>query len=254
MTEERKNSVIAACSTALIMALIVLVCCALGLYKPNPPIPEAGVEVNLGNSDFGLGDAMEPSPEESEQTASTPTAAEENVISQSHEQTTSVPNTKQPAKVDTKQPTQEEPKNEVKPEAKTNANALFKKKNPANGGSEGVTQGSGNQGKEGGDPNSSRYDGRPGNGGSGWSLTGRGNLAMPKPPQSNRRQGKIIVKIWVDRQGNVTQVEAPEKGSTITDQGMVAEAKQAARKAKFTASDSAPEIQTGTITYVYTLE
>lgn len=254
MTDQNKNKVISAVATALIMVVIVLICWGLGLYKPNPPIPEAGVEVNLGNSDMGLGDAMEPSSEESEQTASTPTAAEENVISQTHEQTTSVPNTKTPAKVDTKKPTQEEPKNEVKPEATTNQNALFRKKNTTNGGSEGVTQGSGNQGKEGGDPNSKRYDGTPGNGGSGWSLAGRSNLGLPKPPSSNRKEGKIIVKIWVDRSGRVTQAEAPVKGSTITERGMVEEAKSTALKAKFSASESAPETQTGTITYVYTMQ
>lgn len=254
MTEQSKNKIISAVATTMIMVCIVLICWGLGLYKPNPPIPEAGVEVNLGNSDMGLGDALEPSAEEAEQTASTPTAAEENVISQTHEQTTTVPNTKTPAKVDTKKPTQEEPKNEVKPESKTNANALFKKKNTTNGGSEGVTQGSGNQGKEGGNPNSNRYDGNPGNGGSGWSLSGRSNLGLPKPPSSNRKEGKIIVKIWVDRSGKVTQAEAPVKGSTILDRGMVEEAKSTALKAKFSASESAPETQTGTITYVYTMQ
>jgi TonB family protein len=59
----------------------------------------------------------------------------------------------------------------------------------------------------------------------------------------------VVVKIWVDRAGNVTQVSAPEKGSTLTDAGYVNQAKAAARKAKFSAKEDAPEVQTGTITY-----
>ncbi|MCQ2297076.1 MAG: hypothetical protein MJZ51_00495 [Bacteroidales bacterium] len=62
------------------------------------------------------------------------------------------------------------------------------------------------------------------------------------------------MKIWVDRSGNVTQADAPVRGSTILDSGMVEEAKSTAMKAKFSASESAPELQTGTITYVYTMQ
>ena len=60
-----------------------------------------------------------------------------------------------------------------------------------------------------------------------------------------------MVKIWVDRQGNVTQVSAPEKGSTLTEQAIVNQAKTAAMKAKFSPKEDAPEVQTGTITYVF---
>lgn len=114
-------------------------------------------------------------------------------------------------------------------------------------------EGGGNQGAN-SPANSGRYDGAPGSGGSGWSLTGRGSISMPKPSSSNRREGKIIVKIYVDRQGNVIQAEAPVKGSTITDSSIVEEAKACALKCQFTPSDSAPESQTGTVTYVYTMQ
>ena len=61
----------------------------------------------------------------------------------------------------------------------------------------------------------------------------------------------MVVKIWVDRLGNVTQTSAPEKGSTLTDQALVNQAKSAAMRAKFSPKDDAPEVQTGTITYVF---
>lgn len=100
-------------------------------------------------------------------------------------------------------------------------------------------------------PITNRYDGTPGKGCAGFSLTGRSAKALPSPSVNSNKEGKVVVKIWVDRAGNVTQVSAPEKGSTLTDAAYVEQAKTAARKAKFSAKDDAPESQSGTITYVF---
>ena len=64
MTTENKNKVISGISTALFLLVVMLVCMAFGYDPPDPPIPEEGVEVNVGNSDMGLGD--NPMPEASE--------------------------------------------------------------------------------------------------------------------------------------------------------------------------------------------
>lgn len=88
-------------------------------------------------------------------------------------------------------------------------------------------------------------------GGVGFSLAGRSARALPSPNTSTQKQGKVVVKIWVDRAGNVTQTSAPEKGSTVTDAALVRQAKAAALKAKFSAKEDAPEVQTGTLTYVF---
>lgn len=87
--------------------------------------------------------------------------------------------------------------------------------------------------------------------GAGFSLAGRTAQALPSPVSSNDKEGKVVVKIWVDREGNVTQVSAPEKGSTLTDQAYVNQSKTAAMQTKFSANANAPEPQTGTITYVF---
>lgn len=100
-------------------------------------------------------------------------------------------------------------------------------------------------------PSSNRYDGSSGKGSIGFSLSGRSAKAIPTPQVNQNKQGKVVVKIWVDRAGNVTNVSAPEKGSTLTDVSYVNQAKAAARKAKFSAKEDAPKIQTGTITYVF---
>ena len=88
-------------------------------------------------------------------------------------------------------------------------------------------------------------------GGAGFSLAGRSAKAIPSPNTNTQKQGKVVVKIWVDRAGNVTQTSAPEKGSTVTDDALVRQAKAAALKAKFNAKEDAPEVQTGTVTYVF---
>lgn len=134
----------------------------------------------------------------------------------------------------------------LQPEApkqpEVNTNALFKKSDKS-----GIQYG-GSLGK---DPNSNRYDGTPSKGGAGFCLSGRSAKSLPSPSANNDKEGKVVVKIWVDRAGNVTQVSAPEKGSTLTDASCVEQSKAAARKAKFNAKDDAPEIQAGTLTYVF---
>ena len=236
------------------MGLIILVCALMALYPPDPPIAEEGVEVNLGNSDFGYGNNPIPNAsEQSNPSYSRPTAADR-VATQSSEESVSLNANKNTGNNNTPQK-QVESKPEAPKEPAINSNALFKRKtNTTTGGSQGVTSGNGNQGKEGGDPNSNRYDGQPGHGGAGFSLEGRDAVALPWPKSESNKQGKIVVKIWVDRNGNVTNVEAPLKGSTIIDAGMVNRAKQAAMKAKFSKSSNAVENQVGTITYVFRVQ
>lgn len=255
MNQEEKNKVISGGVTFLCLALTVVICLAFGYDPPDPPIPEEGVEVNLGNSDFGLGN--NPMPQTSEaSSAPRPRSATENVATQSTESTTPINSSDKPstAKTDNSTPTTTKPEPPKEPEI--NKNALFngnrgnKNKN-ANSGSEGNTYGSGNMGKEGGDPNSNRYDGTLGKGGAGFSLAGRSAKALPSPNTSTNKEGKVVVKIWVDRAGNVTQTDAPVKGSTLTDAALVRQAKAAAMKAKFSPKEDAPEVQTGTITYVF---
>ena len=255
MTTENKNKVISGIGTALFLIVVSLICMAFGYDPPDPPIPEEGVEVNVGNSDMGFGnnpmpDASEPS------SAPRPVSATEQIATQNTESSAPLYSSPKPstAKQDNETPTTTKPEPPKEPEI--NKNALFngnkgnKNKNQ-NAGSEGNTSGSGNMGKPDGNPNSNRYDGQPGQGGTGFSLAGRSAKALPSPNNTINKEGKIVVKIWVDQAGNVTQVSAPEKGSTISDAALVNQAKTAAKSAKFSAKADAPEVQTGTITYVF---
>lgn len=237
-------------STAVIVLLASLLM-SLNIFAyepPDPPIPEEGVEVNLGDSDFGQGDSPEPA---TQATSYAPPASQQQVISQRTEATTPVPSSPQPGNV-TNPAAEAQPQPENK-EPEINKNALFpgKRNQNSGGGSQGITQGDGNQGKPNGNPNSNNYTGNGGTGNGNYSLAGRSAVSLPKPEYNSNQQGKVVVRIWVDRQGRVIRVEAPYKGSTTSDGALVEQAKTAARRARFNASSDAPEEQIGTITYIF---
>ena len=90
----------------------------------------------------------------------------------------------------------------------------------------------------------------PGNGPA-FSLNGRSAKSIPVPKYTEDDQGKVVVKIWVDKNGNVTRAEPGDIGTTTSNQSLWAKAKQAALQAKFSVDMNAPEIQRGTITYTF---
>ncbi len=156
---------------------------------------------------------------------------------------------------ETKQETEnitEEPEEEKAEEPVVNPKALYKgsQSKEGTGESEGETEESGNQGSPLGDPTSDNYEGKGGEGkGFSVDLGGRGYRSVPKPPYDSDEQGKIVVQIWVDRNGRVTKALAGAKGSTIADAELKRRAEAAALRAQFNPDPNAPEIQTGTITY-----
>lgn len=84
-------------------------------------------------------------------------------------------------------------------------------------------------------------------------LQGRGLVgALPKPRYTGRAEGKVVIRVTVDRTGRVTAATYEPKGSTISNDDLIREATQAALKARFTESQS--YIQGGTITYIFTLK
>lgn len=88
---------------------------------------------------------------------------------------------------------------------------------------------------------------------SGIAASGLGNRkAVSLPPPAKGPMGKIVVKITVDRNGNVTSAAylsgvAPANASASARRSCV----EAARRSRFSADPDAPASQTGTITYTY---
>ena len=245
------NKLISALSTAGIMAVIVAVLLAFGYDPPDPPIPEEGVEVNIGDSDFGSGSDPKPA---SEASSYTPPAAQNRVATQNTEQSLSMPSSNNQGTV-TNPAAQEQPQVENK-EPEINRNALFtgRRNQSSQGGtgSEGQSTGTGNQGNPNGTPGSSNYSG---NGGSGinFSLKGRDAVTLPEPDYKSNQQGRVVIAIWVDQHGRVTRAEYQPKGSNTSNGYLVNQARSAALKARFNASPDAPEEQKGTITYHFVL-
>ena len=60
MISETARKIVSGILTAIIILIALLLCMAFGYMPPDPPIPESGVEVSLGNSDMGFGDAETP--------------------------------------------------------------------------------------------------------------------------------------------------------------------------------------------------
>ena len=240
------NRIISGIITAVIMAVVVAVLLAFGYDPPDPPIPEEGVEVNLGDSDYGMGyDAQPASTAAATQAPSTP-----NQVATQHAEPT--PNIgASTSEGNTVKPVAEQPKEVVK-EPEINKNALFtgRRNRQSGDGSQGIAGGTGDQGKPNGNPNSNNYTGNGGGNGT-PSLKGRDVVTLPKPQYNSNQQGRVVVKIVVDQQGRVTRAEYEPSGSNTSNGDLVAKAIAAARKARFNADPSAPEEQKGTITYIF---
>ena len=241
------NKIISGICTAVIMLLVALVLISFGYDPPDPPIPEEGVEVNIGNSDFGSGDDPQPA---SEPTPASAPAAPNQLATQHTEPTPSL--NASTTQGNTVAPEVTEKPAEVKKEPEINKNALFpgKRNQNSGSGSQGQSTGTGDQGKPNGTPNSNNYTGNGGGNGN-YSLAGRSSVALPRPEYSSNEQGTVVIQIWVDRQGKVTRVEYQPKGSNTSNGYLVEQAKSAARKARFNADPAAPEEQKGTITYIF---
>lgn len=148
--------------------------------------------------------------------------------------------TQQQGKVETKEP-------EVAPR-EVNKRALFPGTSNNSDQGQGTTTSSGvvgtDRGTPGGDPSL-------GNGLSGsFSLAGRSLIgALPVPGYNSQSEGRVVVDILVDEKGRVTSASLRPVGSTTNDTRLVNAAVAAAKRARFSVSESFN--QSGTITYIF---
>ena len=285
LKDNTNNRAAAIIGTLLFHGLLLLIFFLIVFKTPLPPFPEAGspgIEVNFGTSDEGMGE-VQPRDESSIKNSQAPEMTEEiktkieklaapeeealatqeledaaTVIKQKPKEVTPEKSTENPEKV-------AEP---VKP--KVNEKALFQKKSKQGGGatgSEGETGKPGDQdaadgtmesryhGPGGGRGNSPGENGPGGNGnGTKFNLGDRKSKALPKPEYNQQVEGRVVVEIIVDQNGNVISAKPGVKGSTTTNSYLLEKAKQAALRAKFNAKPEAPEEQRGTIEYNFLLK
>lgn len=273
--KEKRNRIYGITGTLAFHGLVILLMIKVIYTTPIPPFPEdggggpgLGIEVNLGNSDEGMGDVQ---PEEismpkfvapkvtaaSERTTNVESknSPSENILTEENGEETSLKNTS------------EKPKEiAAQTQPTVNPNALFKKRTKS--GNEGITGKPGDQGNPNGTTTSKNYYGSGGQGSGGgqgggtgtgigtgtgggisFSLNGRKSSYLPVPISRSREQGKVVVEITVNRKGDVTRVKAGVRGTTTSDLTLLRLAEQYAMKARFDANTDAPEEQKGTITY-----
>lgn len=235
MTRERKNKAIALAVTVLVHAAVAALLLLMAFTTPLPLPGEAGVEVNLGMYNQGMGDIQPQKPTKAVEEQPAPTQqVKEDVVKQDTEETPAI----------------DDPKPVVKPQPTVNQKALFKPKNNSEAPkSQGVTGQLGDQGSPEGTTDSDIYEGQGGSGGGpSYSLGGRGAKHLPSPGTDFSEEGRVVVDIWVDREGHVRRTEIG-KGTNITNAAMREMARNAAMSAMFTPDSNAAELQKGTITY-----
>jgi TonB family protein len=249
----RKRAII---GTVLFHSLILLALFLLALRTPLPLPGEEGVEVSLGYDVTGSG-LIQPEVIKPVQRVQPQPAQPEpkEIITQNVEEA--------PAIVEEKKVVTEEKKveeksvvEEVKEEPKVNPRALYtpSTKDPDESGNQGDGTKEADQGKETGSKDSKKTDGIAGEGaGISFDLAGRGSIHLPKPAYNSSEQGKIVVRIWVNKQGKVTRVQSGVQGTTIVDAQLRKLAEDAARNSVFTPDPNAVDLQTGTITYNFIL-
>lgn len=221
--------------------LLVLCLLLMGLRYPDPPPPELGVEMDMGEfSDVGTDSEHAAEGGEDLSSESSYANDDNNELTQQSED---VPLTSKKTPSPTKN--KKKPKDNVKPqseETKIDQNALFTKGRvkKGSGGSTGVGEGSGKG-----------SGGEGGGSGISFSLAGRGSKSLPGPTATSPENGNIVVEIRVDQEGNVVFAKAGVRGTTLWDTNLWRRCEQAAKKSKFTAKPDAPELQKGTITYIF---
>jgi TonB family protein len=248
--KEKKDKGIAIVGTIVVHALVLLVLFLMAFRTPLPLPGEEGVEVDLGMMDQGMGNIQpeKPAIPMAAQSQQQQNKSKEDIVTQNDDE---APAIEKPKNTKPKQETKpvEEPKPTV------NQKALFKgSNNPQAGGSEGITGQPGDQGKPNGLAGIKKYDGNGGKGnGTGYDLGGRGAKSLHRPDDDFSEEGRIVVDIWVNRDGQVVRAEVATKGTDIINNAMRQKAIQAAKRSTFASDPDAPEEQHGTITYTFVI-
>jgi len=266
-TYKRKSATI----TSIILSLIILSLFVFGLTYFDPP-KEYGMAVNFGTSDIGRGKT--PAKEMPKTSPSKPKSVKKTVKTQPKTKKTVVKEKvltqdKTDAPVIAKRNIKKSiPKKKKvvkkkippKPKPDKSTTDILSKlingpKNTAKAKKgEGTDTKPGNKGKKDGDLTTKNYYSKGGKGGGGnYNLGNRRPLDTPKPLYDCNEEGRVVVSIEVDQNGNVISANAGVKGSTTSAPCLLQRAKEAALKTTWQAEATAPNKQIGSIIYNFSL-
>lgn len=277
-TKHQKHS---ARLTTVIMLLLLLLLFVVGPGYMDPPL-EYGVAVNFGTSDTGSGvvqpkkpiaaaatpvvsePVVEPEKAAPPVQSSEPAASEEVLTAEDLEtiaiKKAEAETAKRQADAEAKKKAEAEAEAKAEQERlKKEADLKAKKKQQLDAlmggigtddgtdtGSEGDDDTAGDKGQLNGDPYAPSYFGSPGsgNGGVGYGLNGRGRPSKSKVIPDCDEEGKVVVEIHVNQNGNVVKA-IPGKRGTTGDICLYDAAKKTALTHKWPADSKAPAKQIG---------
>lgn len=248
---DREGKLWGGMATLVYMLLLISTIFIPYVFTPPEPVRELGVLVDFGIGDTGWGDEdLAPAIIGRAARAAAQTAAERggDVFTADDPESEAVVRQADPnARPSDRDVVETEPAREV------NRRALFPGMTEGSTAtSQGEAGGEGNQGVPGGSPGGVQGAGG-GTGSSGFSLAGRSLVgSLPRPAYDSNDEGRVVIRITVDRSGRVINAIYEQAGSTTNTRALVDAARAAALKARFSDSDS--DIQTGTITYIFLLK
>jgi len=279
---ESKKNMQAGTITLAILLLLFLFLFLVGWTTPAilQPVPEEGIEVNLGNSDAGLGNDQpfepgKPAPQDQQQYTppkqvetqkeevkdpatddKDPDAPEIKKPPVSKPEATKIAEKAEPKKIIPKatEPVPPAPKPPVAKAVFKGVNGTGTGGNEADsykkGGSEGIAGGKGDQGRPGGDPNSKNYTGG-GHGNSGATiargLAGRYFTKVYSYQGDFDTNEKVAVDVRIDKSGNVLSASYQPRGSTTSSSSYKDKAIEIVKKSKLNVSPGGDDEQTGTV-------
>ncbi len=288
LTEDDKKSL---AITTVVYALLILLLFLLRFWPPADMKimgggGGGGIEMNFGDSDFGMGDnyKSEVLNVKDQVKAATVATPDEDVISDDNADDEVVVPKKDNIKVKPVPVKKDVKPAIVKPKVSKNADDALSSI-LGNKGGDGNDSKSGNKGSANGNLDSNGYYGKgsgtgsgsgngsgngtgngsgsgsgsgSGNGGgngsgSGYSLGNRKALSKPQPDYTCQEQGRVAVQVSVDRNGNTISVTAGVQGTTNTAKCLLDQAKIAAMNTKWQPDSNAPEKQVGKIIYTFSL-
>jgi hypothetical protein len=270
---EQQKNIKAAAYTSIIASIIFTLFLLVSWQIPQipPPVASEGIEVNLGNSDFGMGNVEPeipgPPTNEVQETPSNtlPSEPQQNTMDEDDkgdEAINNTPKTITPKPIVTKPITPNKSTTTPNP-APPKPKAVFGGATTKNVGgnnadsyngvkNQGINGGIGNQGNPNGNPNSDSYKGNANSGNSGVSirsgLNGRRLVKLPSFQDDFNEDAKVFVDVTVDANGKVIAAIVNPRGTTTTNANIKKIAINKANQLRFNAGNTE---QTGTIAFVF---
>ena len=214
---------------------------------PDPPPAETYAELSLadfGYSDTGSGD-NEGAPTQSSAAVAEETP-EEAVVDNTSEVAANVAAT--PSTSTQPTTTQTQTQSQTQPQTQSTSNALNSALQNMNSGGDGNDDTGGNVGTQ-----SGQIDGKGvfGDGGNSYNLAGRGMIGKPTFQGKPTKDGRVVVKIDVNRSGKVISAIVDPFKSNTTEKSLYDLAIKMAKTATFNNDQAAKIQQRGTITFTF---